>query len=143
MVLKSVFVAAVCGASLALGSVASADEYRPSEFLGLDLSKAVLSPKRLGPPAQFEPVPVEAKSDRGSDAQAKAEPKIEQPKVEPQKTVRTAKVTAEPAERPRAAARASARAKLARRHATPLDAQARDTRVQTWPCRSGGICNWR
>ncbi len=143
MVLKSVLAAAVCTAFLALGSVASADEYRPSEFLGLDLPKAVLSPKRLGPPAQFEPVPVEAKTDRGSDAQAKVEPKIEPPKVEPQTTVRTAKVTAEPAERPRATTRAPARAKLVRRHSNPLDAQARDTRVQTWPCRSGGICNWR
>ena len=25
----------------------------------------------------------------------------------------------------------------------PLDAQARDTRIQTWPCKSGGICGWQ
>ena len=25
----------------------------------------------------------------------------------------------------------------------PLDAQARDTRIQTWPCRSGAICGWQ
>ncbi len=38
----------------------------------------------------------------------------------------------------------SARTKLAHRHRDPLDAQAMDTRIQTWPCRpgSGGICNW-
>jgi hypothetical protein len=144
MVLKSGFVAVVCTACLAFGGVALADEYRPSEFLGLDLSKAVLSPKRLGPPAQFEPVPVEAKADRSSEPQASTEPKIEEQKVEPQKTVPTAKVTAEPIEKkPRAAARIPARAKLARRHTNPLDAQARDTRIQTWPCRSGGICKWR
>jgi len=23
------------------------------------------------------------------------------------------------------------------------DAQALDTRIQVWPCRSGGICNWK
>ena len=39
--------------------------------------------------------------------------------------------------------RGAARAKLAKRHGNPLDAQARDTRIQTWPCRSGGICNWQ
>jgi hypothetical protein len=38
--------------------------------------------------------------------------------------------------------RTPARAKLARR-SNPLNAQAMDTRVQTWPCRSGGICNWK
>jgi len=39
--------------------------------------------------------------------------------------------------------RAAARAKLAKRHGNPLDAQASDTRIQTWPCRTGGICNWQ
>ncbi|WP_426435669.1 hypothetical protein [Bradyrhizobium genosp. P] len=141
MVLKSVFVAAVCTACLALGGVAFADEYRPSEYFGLNLSTAVLSPKRLGPPAQFEPVPVEANGDRGNDTQASTEPRVEQPKVEPQKPVRTTRVTA-PAQRPHKVARVPARAKLARRHTNPLDAEARDIRIQTWPCRSGGICNW-
>jgi len=142
MVLKSAFVAVVCTAVLALGGVASADEYRPGEFLDLDLSKAVLSPKRLGPPAQFESVPVEARADRSSDARASVEPKVASPEVAPQKAVRTTRVTA-PAERKRAVAHVPARARLARRHTNPLDAEARDTRVQTWPCRSGGICNWQ
>ena len=35
-----------------------------------------------------------------------------------------------------------AQARLARRHGNPLDAQASDTRIQVWPCKSGGICNW-
>ncbi|WP_066510290.1 hypothetical protein [Bradyrhizobium macuxiense] len=150
MVLKSAFVAAFCSASLVVGGVAFADEYRPSEFFSLDLSKAVLSPKPLGPPAKFEPVPVEANSAPSADtSQANAEPKVEDTKVAPQKAVRTAKVTAEPAEKKapvekrRAARHVPARAKLARRHSNPLDAQARDIRIQTWPCRSGGICNWR
>jgi hypothetical protein len=42
------------------------------------------------------------------------------------------------AEKPRGAVRT----KLARRHGNPLDAQAFDTRIQAWPCKSGGICNW-
>ncbi|WP_338831204.1 hypothetical protein [Bradyrhizobium sp. 27S5] len=142
MVLKSALVAIVCTACLAVGGVALADEYRPSEFFSLDLSQAVLSPKRLGPPAQFEPVPVEAKTDHGPDQRANVEPMVEQPKVASQKAARTARVTAQP-ERKRAAAPAPARARLARRHANPLDAEARDTRIQTWPCRTGGICNWR
>jgi len=56
MVLKGVFAAVCCAAILAAGS-SRADEYRPDEFLTLDLSKAALSPKPLGPPAQFEPMP--------------------------------------------------------------------------------------
>lgn len=144
MVLKSVCVAAVCSAYLVLGGVAWADEYRPDEYFSLDLSKAVLSPKRLGPPAQFEPVPVEANSAPSADTpQASAEPKVEDTKIAPQKAVRTATVTAAPTEKKRAARRVPARVKLARRHTNPLDAQARDIRIQTWPCRSGGICNWQ
>lgn len=138
MVLKNAFVAIVCSASLALGGVAFADEYQPNQYLGLDLSSAVLSPKRLGPPAQFEPVPVEAKTDQGQDQQASSEP----PKVEQPRTAHTAKVTA-PVVKKRAAMHMRARAKLARRHSNPLDAEARDIRIQTWPCRSGGICNWQ
>jgi hypothetical protein len=99
----------------------------------------VLSPKRLGPTAEFAPVAVEARTDAKRNV---AEPKADTPPV-----VRTTRVT--PAvERPRVAhahaekPRTPARAKLARR-SNPLNAQAMDTRVQTWPCRSGGICNWK
>jgi len=130
MVLKSAFAAALCTGLLTLVGPAMAGEYRPSEFLNLDLSRAVLSPKRLGPDAQFAPVPIEAKADRGEVAQARAEPKAERKAV-----VRTAKVITAPVERPRV--------KFAKRHGNPLDAQARDTRIQTWPCKSGGICDWQ
>src|SRR4051812_48761956 len=61
MVPKGTFLALaalVCAAFLA-GNSSMADEYRADEFLRMDLSKAALSPKPLGPPAQFEPVPVE------------------------------------------------------------------------------------
>jgi hypothetical protein len=131
MVLKNAFVAVLCAGLLALAGPAAAAEYRPSELLGLDLSKAVLSPKRIGPETQFAPVPIEAKAD---DAQADADASV-WPKLPARKT-HVAKTSAEPP-------RAAVRSKLARRHGNPLDAQATDTRVQTWPCRSGGICNWQ
>jgi hypothetical protein len=131
MVLKSAFAVAVCTGLLISVSPVMADEYRANEFLGLDLSKAVLSPKRLGPDAEFAPVPIEAKADR---AAARAEHTADR-----KTAIRATKGTSAYIERPRGAARV----KLAKRHGNPLDAQARDTRIQTWPCRSGGICNWR
>jgi hypothetical protein len=132
MILKNGFKAALCAGLLAWAGLTSAAEYSPSEFLGLDLSKAVLSPKPLGPPAQFAPVPIEANS--GSPvAQARAEPKPVATTV-----VRKSKV-AERTEKPRGAARI----KLARRHSNPMDAQASDRRIQVWPCNTGGICNWQ
>jgi len=67
MVLKAIFPALV-GAALIAGGAASAADYRADEFLGLDLSKAVLSPKPLGPTTTFAPVAVEAKTDARSDA---------------------------------------------------------------------------
>src|SRR4030081_1167918 len=76
MVLKNVLIAIVCTTSLAWSGLALADEYRPDEFLGLDLSRAVLSPKPLGPPAQFVPGPLDVTADRGSEAtQASAGPR--------------------------------------------------------------------
>jgi hypothetical protein len=132
MILKNGFKAALCAGLLAWAGLTSAAEYRPDEFLGLDLSKAVLSPKPLGPPAQFAPVPIEA--DSGSPvAQARAEPKPVAGAV-----VRKSRL-AERAEKPRGAARV----KLARRHGNPMDAQASDRRIQVWPCNTGGICNWQ
>jgi hypothetical protein len=67
--------------------------------------------------------------------------------------VRTARVThqkvrvAHPKVRvarlPKARLRAVAQARPARHQRNPLNAQAFDTRVQVWPCNSGGICNWK
>jgi hypothetical protein len=133
MVLKNLFIATVCAVLLAWSGVSVADEYRPDQFLSLDLSKAVLSPNRLGPPAEFAPVQVEAKTDRGSEgAQASAVP-VAHPRIH---AIHVAHVRAE---RPRGAGRT----RLAHRHGNPLDAQAQDTRIQVWPCRSGGICDWK
>ncbi len=141
MVLKNLFTAVALTLLLGWSGVSLADEYRPDQFLGLDLSKAVLSPKRLGPPAEFAPVAVEAGGDRAGDGpQARAEQAAE-PKVVIHKTrvIHQARVAHPRAVKPRGAART----KLARRHGNPLDAQAFDTRIQVWPCRSGGICNWK
>lgn len=138
MVLKSVHFAAAIALVLAGSGIARADDYKPDEYLGLDLSKAVLSPKRLGPETQFAPVALEAKG--GNEAQARAAP-VDVPKKVAAQRVHTAepKVARAKSTQPRGAART----RLAHRHGNPLDAQARDTRIQTWPCRSGGICNWK
>jgi hypothetical protein len=147
MILKNVFIAMLCTTLLAWSGLSMADEYRPDEFLGLDLSKAVLSPKRLGPASEFAPVAVEARTDPGSEgAQARVESKARVKRVVSRNAVvpgnsvvpRTALAHAR-AEKSRGAART----KLARRHGNPLDAEARDTRIQVWPCKSGGICDWQ
>jgi hypothetical protein len=146
MVPKTVFTAVMCATLLAWSGVAAADEYSPGQFLSLDLSKALLSPKPLGPPAQFVPGPIEPGADPGQVAQAGAEPKPAPVVAAPKTPVATRVVTRVAtrvahlhAEKPRAAVRT----RLARRHTNPLDAQAFDTRIQVWPCRSGGICNWQ
>lgn len=109
---------------------ARAEQYRAGEFFSLDLSQAVLSPKPLGPPAEFAPVPVQARTD--------ARQVVAQPKADHQRMVRTSRVLSH-AEKPRL----PARARVVRRDSNPLDAQAMDRSIQKWPCRSGGICNWK
>jgi hypothetical protein len=164
MVLKSIS-AMVLGAVLLVASGASnAADYRPDDYLNLDPSTALLSPTPLGPPAAFIPVPVEAKEakdDHANNKQASVEPvrRVAQPAREPKVKMRKTRVASAHetpvinahrtpvapvanthSEKPRGAART----KLARRpHGNPLDAQAFDTRIQTWPCRTGGICNWK
>ncbi len=133
MVLRNVFTA-VIGVTMLAGSGASAaDEYRPDEFLGLDLSGALLSPKPLGPAAGFAPGPLDVTVDRGSNG-ARASAK---PAAEPKFVAHNGRVAQPRAEPPRH----MARTKLA--HRNPVDAQAFDARIQVWPCRSGGICNWK
>jgi len=135
MVLKSIFSAILCAALLACSSPSMADQYRADEFFGLDLSKALLSPKPLGPATQFAPVQIQAKTDRDSPT---AEPRVE-PKVAAEIVARKTRVAHPRVEKPHGAAGI----RLARRHGNPLDAQAFDTRIQVWPCKSGGICNWQ
>ena len=149
MVLKNLFFVTTCALLLGWGSASAEDAYRPDQLLGLDLSRAVLSPKPLGPPAEFEPLPVEASGDRDSEGpQVGAEPTAE-PRLHMQSPRIADLPVEEPpvrVEKPRLQAgkpRGAVRTKLAHRHGNPLDAQAFDTRVQVWPCRSGGICNWK
>jgi hypothetical protein len=148
MVLKNVGIATICASLLAWSGASLADEYRPDEFLRLDLSRALLSPRPLGPPSEFAPVRVEAKADRGSEgASSRAELMAESKLVKTKRiVVPSTRVAHMRPEKPRAHAekpRGAARTKLARRHSNPLDAQALDTRIQVWPCKSGGICDWK
>src|SRR5436190_8818865 len=132
MVLKPVSVIAACAVVLAIGNSAWADEYRPDEYFNLDLSKAVLSPKRLGPPAEFAPLPIEARADTK---------RVTTERIVTPRTPRKMRVAQPRIEKPRAAARS----RLARRHSDPLNANAMDRRIrtsaqksiQTWPCKSG------
>ncbi|ANW03843.1 hypothetical protein [Bradyrhizobium icense] len=148
MVLKSAIAAALCTGLLISGSAARGDEYRAGELFGLDPSQAMLSPKRLGPETRFAPVRIEARTDRKPVKtervvvpKAAAAPKAAAPKTAASKTVAPKTHLAhERVQKPRAAARST---KQVRRHTNPLDAQARDTRIQTWPCKSGGICDWQ
>jgi hypothetical protein len=133
MVPRNFFSAILCTTLLSWSGLAIADQYRPDEFLSLDLSRAVLSPKPLGPATGFTPGPLDVSTDQGNagekaSAEAKAEPTI---------TVRKTRVVRAET------THGSTRTRLARRHASPLDAQAFDARIQVWPCRSGGICNWK
>jgi hypothetical protein len=151
MVLKNVSAAILCTTLLAWSGASTAEEYRPDEFLGLDLSRAVLSPKRLGPATEFAPVPIEAKAEprpvhteRITRSEAQATTHVTHAPADKSlgthtKTQATSHVAHARAEKPRGAART----KLVRRHGNPLDAQAFDMRVQAWPCKSGGICNWK
>ena len=140
MILKNVFTTLICATLFAWSGLAvadehradeyQADEYHADEFLGLDLSSAVLSPKRLGPSSEFAPVAVEAKADRDVEtAPARVAP-VTHPKV---------RVTRLPKQKWPAVAQV----RPAPHHTNPLDAQALDTRIQAWPCKSGGICNWK
>lgn len=156
MVVRQIWFAAIGVTALAWSGLSAAQQYRPGEFLDLDLSRAVLSPKPLGPAAPFTPGPLDVTIDRGTNAaQANAEFVVE-PKtvaaatvhVEAKPATSSAAKTATPRVRvAHAPAERSAthrpRALVALHRRNPVEAQARDTRVQVWPCKSGGICSWK
>jgi hypothetical protein len=157
MVLNRVWLAAFGLMVLAWSGFSAAQQYRPDEFLKLDPSLAVLSPKPLGPATSFTPGPLDVTVDRSKDAaQANAEFVVD-PKTVPAATVHAEnKSTTQTALRTAASGRRMAHARAERpapHHApralvalhgrNPVEAQARDTRVQVWPCKSGGICNWK
>jgi hypothetical protein len=115
-------------------------------FPGPRSLQSVLSPKPLGPPASFTPGPLDVTVDRENnrvhvDAEPAATPKV---------VVRSARAAHPRADQMRHVTqpRLLARTKFAHHHGNPLDAQAfdakaLDARIQVWPCKSGGICNWR
>jgi hypothetical protein len=156
MVLRNVFIAGIGVAALAWSDPSLAQQYRAGEFLNLDLSSAVLSPKPLGPATSFTPGPLDVTVDRGNDdTQPHAESVVE-PKTVPAATVHVERKSATQTKFGSAASRmraAHVRAERSARHApralvalhgrNPLEAQARDTRIQVWPCKSGGICHWK
>jgi hypothetical protein len=138
MALKRLLIGLSAAFLVATGSTAA--EYRPNDFFGLDLSEAVLSPLPLGPPAEFAPFAAGAKSDGLSEpAWAREVLKTEPRKVATQAVDAPYHRVASSAHR----TKGPTRTRLARRHGSLLDAQAMDARIQVWPCRSGGICNWK
>jgi hypothetical protein len=115
-------------AALMWSSHSWAQKYRADEFLTLDLSSAILSPRPLGPATSFTPGPLDVTLDRGNGwAQIKAETVIG-PKTASASTIHLGR-------------RSTAKTALHRRNL--LEAQASDRRIQAWPCKSGGICNWK
>jgi hypothetical protein len=169
MVVKRGRLLSVMGvAALVWSGLAAAQSYRPDDFLALDLSKAVLSPRPLGPATSFTPGPLDVTVERGNNnpAQANAELVVD-PKTVTAETVHAESSSAANHAEPSPAARAAlvnrtaairrrmaqARAERPAPHKprslvalhgrNPLDAQARDARIQVWPCKSGGICNWK
>jgi hypothetical protein len=141
------FSAALVGAALLMaGAAAVAADYRADEFLSLDLSKAVLSPKPLGPHTEFAPVSAEARGDVRTDvANHEHARHAAQTRTEHGAAAQRSIAMVHP---PVAKSRGTARTRLAHRHGNPLDAQAFDAKasdahIQTWPCRSGGICDWK
>jgi hypothetical protein len=142
VVLKNRYLSLVLlSAALVLPASASmASGYSPDEFLSLDPSKALLSPTPLGPANAFVPVPAKAHMNgdvAGPQARAEPLPAPRHARVLP--APRHARVEIARVAKPHGAARI----RLAHRHHSPLDAEARDTRIQAWPCKSGGICDWK
>ncbi|QUS42284.1 hypothetical protein RPMA_06125 [Tardiphaga alba] len=129
------------GSGAAQADAVAANSYKPGDYLTLDLRAALLSPKPLGPGAQFEAYPITARADAKNEIDAKIDAKIDAVADKPaaQKAVPVAKPPRATATRPQP----PARARVARPRSNPLDANAADTRIQTWPCRTGGICAWQ
>jgi hypothetical protein len=149
---------AIGAAALLWCGLAVAQAYRPDDFLNLDLSRAVLSPRPLGPATSFAPGPLDVTVGRGNrDSRTDAELLVD-PKTVPSETVHAESdppASAAPAHRTAVPRKRMARARagqpaqhkpdalVALHGRNPMEAQARDTRIQVWPCRSGGICNWK
>ena len=154
MALKGIFPALLANALLLAGGSSLAAPYQPGDFFNLDLSKAVLSPTPLGPPTEFAKVPVEARSGRTSDVSWARHALNTEPRKVAAETVKASLAGA--VAQVHGPAKTDSHARIARRHdsrrvrlahrhrrGNPMDAEAMDTSIQVWPCRSGGICNWK
>lgn len=152
---------ALAAAVLLSGAAGAAESYRPGQYLNLD-SRALTAPAPLGPAGTFEAVPGAEATVAAPPAQAPAAAvqsptaAAEPPAVDaPAPVAETAPpvVTKKPARATAAKPQPRRPAHVARSRSNPLDAQARDTRpskpraaqsgVQTWPCRSGAMCQWQ
>jgi hypothetical protein len=135
MALRNGSIACLCTAVVVFSGFSAADGCRADDFLGLDLSKAVLSPKPLGPASGFVQGPLRLTADRGGNrAQTKPDPT-----AHPKAAVSGAPSAHAGVQPPRLLART----RTAHHHRSPLDAQASDSPTKVWPCKSGGICSWK
>ena len=136
MVLKKMYAVMMCAALTAWNSAARSDAYRPDEFLRLDLSAAVLSPKPLGPASGFVPAAVDAKAPEAKAPQVKA-PEATAPQAgatpasenPPAPTAHVAHPKTRVAHTRSPTPHMRTQTRVARRHGNPLDAQASDTRI--------------
>ncbi len=151
MALRHISIIAIGVAALAGSGLSMAQQYRPDEYLGLDLSRAVLSPKLLGPARSFTPGPLDVTVDSADNSvHAISEPPAEREATvdfadEPVRRRLTAGASGVRAAHPRVERSAShkQRALVALHGRNPAEAQARDTSIHVWPCKSGGICSWK
>ena len=157
MAVRYISIVAIGVAALAGSGLSMAQQYRPDEYLGLDLSRAVLSPELLGPAQSFTPGPLDVTVDRADNSvRAIAEPPAE-PKTTPHLADTSHRADKTLGTRLRASASAvrAAHARVDRpaphkprplvalHGRNPMEAQARDSSIHVWPCRSGGICSWK
>jgi len=149
MVPRKLFIIVIGVAALAWSGLSAAQQYRADELLSLDLSRAALSPKPLGPAASFAPGPLNVTVDRGNNAvQANTESVVD-PKSDSAPAA-TAHAESKPMTKTALKTPASGihaahkpRSLVALHGRNPVEAQARETRIQVWPCKSGGICGWK
>jgi hypothetical protein len=150
MALRHISMIVIAAATLAGSSPSMAQQYRPDEYLGLDLSRAVLSPALLGPAQSFTPGPLDVTVDRADNwvrataeppAQGESTPQLADRSVRARLRASTSGAHASHARVERSASH-KPRA-LALHGRNPLEAQARDSSIHVWPCKSGGICSWK
>lgn len=135
MTLRNGVFACLCTITAVFSGFSAADEYRANDFLGLDLSRAVLSPMPLGPASGFVQGPLRVTADRGGGfGQTKPAP-MAHPNVAGSNAA-----SVRPGIQP---PRLLARTRTAHHHRSLLDAQDSDSGIHVWPCKSDGICSWK